>query len=154
MLLHQWNSPGKNTGVGCHFLLQCRKVKSESEVAQLCPTNSVTDVHQEAKPLLDLYGRFPLVYLHFSLSILYFLPSSLSLSILSHSLLIYLFFYYPFTQKIFLPSFLSLFHQSNPFLFQAFFLITGKIISPVNIRRTILSNYNFHLFTSSDYLPI
>ena len=32
-----WDSPGKNTGVGCHFLLQCRKVKSESEVAQLCP---------------------------------------------------------------------------------------------------------------------
>ena len=31
-------SPGKNTGVGCHFLLQCMKVKSESEVAQLCPT--------------------------------------------------------------------------------------------------------------------
>ena len=35
-----WGSPGKNTGVGCHFLLQCRKVKSESEVAQLCPTFS------------------------------------------------------------------------------------------------------------------
>ena len=35
-----WNSPGKNTGVGCHFLLQCMKVKSESEVAQLCPTLS------------------------------------------------------------------------------------------------------------------
>ena len=33
-----WDSLGKNTGVGCHFLLQCRKVKSESEVAQLCPT--------------------------------------------------------------------------------------------------------------------
>ena len=33
-----WDSPGKNTGVGCHFLLQCEKVKSESEVAQLCPT--------------------------------------------------------------------------------------------------------------------
>ena len=33
-----WDSPGKNTGVGCHFLLQCRKVKSESEAAQLCPT--------------------------------------------------------------------------------------------------------------------
>ena len=33
-----WDSPGKNTGVGCHFLLQCLKVKSESEVAQLCPT--------------------------------------------------------------------------------------------------------------------
>ena len=33
-----WDSPGKNTGVGCHFLLRCRKVKSESEVAQSCPT--------------------------------------------------------------------------------------------------------------------
>ena len=33
-----WDSPGKNTGVGCHFLLQCRKVKSEREVAQSCPT--------------------------------------------------------------------------------------------------------------------
>ena len=33
-----WDSPGKNTGVGCHFLLQSMKVKSESEVAQLCPT--------------------------------------------------------------------------------------------------------------------
>ena len=33
-----WDSPGKNTGVGCHFLLQCMKVKSESEVAHLCPT--------------------------------------------------------------------------------------------------------------------
>ena len=34
------NSPDKNTGVGCHFLLQCMKVKSESEVAQSCPTLS------------------------------------------------------------------------------------------------------------------
>ena len=33
-----WDSPGKNTGVGCHFLLQSMKVKSESEVAQSCPT--------------------------------------------------------------------------------------------------------------------
>ena len=35
-----WDSPGKNTAVGCHFLLQCMKVKSESEVAQSCPTLS------------------------------------------------------------------------------------------------------------------
>ena len=34
---HPWDSPGKNTGVGCHFLLQCMKVKSESEVPQSCP---------------------------------------------------------------------------------------------------------------------
>ena len=37
---HPWDSPGKNTGVGCHFLLQCVKVKSEIEVAQSCPTCS------------------------------------------------------------------------------------------------------------------
>ena len=35
-----WDSPGKNTGVGCRFLLQCMKLKSESEVAQSCPTLS------------------------------------------------------------------------------------------------------------------
>ena len=33
-----WDSPGKNTGVGCNFLLQCMKAKSESEVVQPCPT--------------------------------------------------------------------------------------------------------------------
>ena len=37
-LRHPWDSPGKNTGVGCHFLLQCMKVKSESEITQLCLT--------------------------------------------------------------------------------------------------------------------
>ena len=37
---HPWDSPGKNTGVGCHFLLQCMKVESESEAAQSCPTLS------------------------------------------------------------------------------------------------------------------
>ena len=37
-LLRPWDAPGKNTGVGCHFLLQYMKVKSESEVAPSCPT--------------------------------------------------------------------------------------------------------------------
>ena len=37
---HPWDSPDKNTGVGCHFLLQCMKVKSEREVTQSCPTLS------------------------------------------------------------------------------------------------------------------
>ena len=37
-LPHPWDSPGKNRGLGCHFLLQCMKVKSESEVTQSCPT--------------------------------------------------------------------------------------------------------------------
>ena len=39
-LLCPWDSPGKNTGVGCHFPLQCMKVKSESEVTMSCPTLS------------------------------------------------------------------------------------------------------------------
>ena len=39
-LSRPWDSPGKNTGVGCHFLLQCMKVKSESEVDQSCLTLS------------------------------------------------------------------------------------------------------------------
>ena len=37
---HPWDSPGKNTGVGCCFLLQCMKVKSESDIAQSCLTFS------------------------------------------------------------------------------------------------------------------
>ena len=37
---HPWDSPGKNTGVGCHCLLQCMRVKSESEDVQSCPTLS------------------------------------------------------------------------------------------------------------------
>ena len=39
-LRHPWDSPGKNPGVGCHFLLQCMKEKSETEVTQSCPTLS------------------------------------------------------------------------------------------------------------------
>ena len=39
-ILCPWDSPGKSTGVGCHCLLQCMKVKSESEVSQSCPTLS------------------------------------------------------------------------------------------------------------------
>ena len=46
------DSPSKNTGVGCHFLLQCMKVKSQSEVAQLCPTLSYpTDCMQPTRLL-------------------------------------------------------------------------------------------------------
>ena len=37
-LTHPWDSPGKNNGVGCHFLFQCMKVKSEREFAPSCPT--------------------------------------------------------------------------------------------------------------------
>ena len=51
-LCHPWDSPGKNTGVGCHFLLQCMKVKRESEVTQSCLT------------LCGLHGLQPTRLLH------------------------------------------------------------------------------------------
>ena len=51
-----WDSPGKNTGVGCHFLLQFMKVKSESEVAQSCPT--VSDPMDCSLPGSSVHGIF------------------------------------------------------------------------------------------------
>ena len=51
-----WDSPGKNTGVGCHFLLQCVKVKRESEVAQSCPT--LSDPMDCSLPGSSVHGIF------------------------------------------------------------------------------------------------
>ena len=51
-----WDSPGKNTGMGCHFLLQCMKVKSESEVAQLWPT--LSDPMDCGPPGSSVHGIF------------------------------------------------------------------------------------------------
>ena len=51
-----WDSPGKNTGVGCHFRLQCMKVKSESEVTQSCPT--LRDHMDCSPPGSSIHGIF------------------------------------------------------------------------------------------------
>ena len=51
-----WDSPGKNTGVGCHFLLQCMKVKSENEVTQSCPT--LSDPMDCSLPGCSIHGIF------------------------------------------------------------------------------------------------
>ena len=51
-----WDSPGKNTGVGCHFHLQCMKLKSESEIAQLCPT--LSDHMDCSPPGSSVHGIF------------------------------------------------------------------------------------------------
>ena len=56
-LPHPWHSPGKNTEVGCHFLLQCMKVKSESEVAQSSPT--LSDPMDCSPPGSPIHGIFP-----------------------------------------------------------------------------------------------
>ena len=55
-LPHPWDSPGKNTGVGCHFLLQCVKVKSEIEVSQSCPT--LLDPMDCSLPGSSIHGIF------------------------------------------------------------------------------------------------
>ena len=53
---HPWDSPGKNTGVACHFFLQCMKVKSESEVTQSCPT--LSDPMDCSLPGSSVHGIF------------------------------------------------------------------------------------------------
>ena len=55
-----WDSPGKNAGVGCHFLLQCMKVKSESEVAQFLTLRDPTDC---SLPGLSVHGSFQAIVL-------------------------------------------------------------------------------------------
>ena len=55
-LLCPWNFPGKSTGVNCHFLLQCMKVKSESEISQLCPT--LSDPMHCSLPSSSMHGIF------------------------------------------------------------------------------------------------
>ena len=55
-LCRPWDSPGKNSGVGCHFFLQCRKGKSESEVAQSCPT--LCDPMDCSLPGSSIHGVF------------------------------------------------------------------------------------------------
>ena len=51
-----WDSPGEDTAVGCHFLLQCMKVKSQSEVAQSCPT--LSDPMDCSLPGSSVHGIF------------------------------------------------------------------------------------------------
>ena len=55
-LRRPWDFPGKNTGVGCHFLLQCMKVKSEGEVTQSCPT--LSDPMDCSPPGSSVHGIF------------------------------------------------------------------------------------------------
>ena len=55
-LPRSWDSPGKNTGAGCHFLLQCMKVKSESEDAQSCLT--LSDPMDCSPPGSPIHGTF------------------------------------------------------------------------------------------------
>ena len=79
-LPHPWDSPGKNTGVGCHFLLQCMKVKSESEVAQSCPT--LSDLMDCSLPGSSIHGIFQARVLEWAaIEIVQTFPKLLSLNV-------------------------------------------------------------------------
>ena len=69
MLLCPWDSPGKNTGMGCHFLLQCMKVKSESEVAQSRPILHVPMDYQ-APPVHGIFQTRVLEWVAIAFSII------------------------------------------------------------------------------------
>ena len=83
-LLCPWDFPSKSTGVGCHFLLQCMKVKSESEVAQSCPTLATpwTAAHQAALSMGFSKARVlewgAITFSVYSPSLLYFLDPHIS----------------------------------------------------------------------------
>ena len=66
-LCYPWDSPGKNTRVGCHFLLQCMKVKGESEVAQSCPTPiDPMDCSTPGLPVHQQLPEFTQTHVHLS----------------------------------------------------------------------------------------
>ena len=80
-LPHPWDSPGKNTGVGCHCLLQCMKVKSESEVAQSCLT--LRDPMDCSLPGSSIHGIFQARVLEWgAIAFSDFTHSSVSMSML------------------------------------------------------------------------
>ena len=80
---HPWDSPGKNTRAGCHFLLQCMKVKSEGEVAQ-CPT--LSDPMDCSLPGSSIHGIFQARVLEWGAIAFsaYGLELKLKLKLLSH----------------------------------------------------------------------
>ena len=88
-LLCPWDSPGKNTGVGCHFLLQCMKVKSENEVAQLCPT--LCNPMDCSLPGSFIHGIFQARVLEWG-AIAFSVPST-ALDLIFFLCLLYLYFY-------------------------------------------------------------
>ena len=82
-LLCPWDSPGMSTGVGCHFLLQCMKVRSETEIAQSCPTLSDP---MDCLPGSSAHGIFQARVLEWG-------AIAFSLKLLSHMIILYLTFW-------------------------------------------------------------
>ena len=129
---HPWDSPGKNIGVGCHVLLQCVKVKSESEVAQSCLT--LSDPMDCSLPGFSVHGIFQARVLEwgaiaFSYSLLAYRKKLFFLnSLLAYRKTIFkILTLYPVTLIN------SLIHLNNPFrgveLLRIFFYVHDYIVS-------------------------
>ena len=99
-LSRPWDSPGKNTGVGCHFLLQCVKVKSESEVTQSCPT--LSNPMDRSLPGSSIHGIFQARVLEWG---------AIAFSVLRVTVT-YKTFYLSFSRCLFSPSPLITFNSS------------------------------------------
>ena len=79
-----WDSPGKNTGMGCHFLLQCMKIKSENEVTQSCPTPSnPMDCSLPGSSVHGIFQARVLEWVAIAFSALYVLLTHITLTTIS-----------------------------------------------------------------------
>ena len=86
-LRHPWDSPGKNTGVGCHFLLHCMKVKSESAVVQSCLT--LSNPMDCSPPGSSVHGIFQIRVLEWG-AIAFSKQHSIIFQILVNTIILYL----------------------------------------------------------------
>ena len=119
-LLCPWDSPGKNTGVACHFLLQCMKVKSESEVTQSCPT--LSDAMDCSLPGSSVHGILQVRVLEWGA-----IEKAIHLHLYpSHCLI-------PKTLCYFLP---NTYHDINDRIYIFMFVMSGSMWLYVASRRT------------------
>ena len=166
--LHRpWDSPGKNTGVGCHFLLQCMKVKRESEVAQLCPT--LSNPMDYSPPVSSVHGIFQARVLEW-VAIAFSSPSKYYGSAkgllyreyfdpLFHILLKYTFYWRGDTLYFMDISFIC-FLLGYSFLFLLFLFVCFGVLSFVFLRKKgrqelsimfVLASWRIFFFVFSDY---
>ena len=144
-----WDSPGKNTGVGCHFLLQCMKVKRESDVAQSCPT--LRDPMDCSLPGSSIHGIFQKRVLEWGAiafsSYFFCTPSFPSgtliiyndCMILSHSSLISLFIYLILFSLWVIPQIFSVAKPARLVIFS--FAISNWLLITYKISNTFFTLY-------------
>ena len=130
-----WDSSDKNTGVGCHFLLQCMKVKSESEVIQSCPT--LRDPMDCSLPGSFIHGIFQARVLEWG-AIAFSVPST-ALHLILFLCLLYLYFYILCHYLIIILQICSLHYQNSMWKY---------IFSPriIQVKNLYIIYWKYHLY--------